>query len=87
MTEEEVEPPVEATIQSGSPDPPENPVDPPPPDFEALAQAEQAKMDADVAARQEAKEQVAEEMAVNNDAVSKALDALRSGEPLQNEPI
>jgi hypothetical protein len=42
---------------------------------------------ADEAARQQAKEETSLEMIAANEVVSQALEALRAGEPLQDEPI
>ncbi len=68
---------------------------PPPYEFEvdpdvdpvAKQQEMEAELAASEAAAQEARDLAAEEIAANNDAAAKALDALRAGDPLQDEPI
>ena len=69
--------------------PPEEPMVPydPATDIERNTQAAQDALAASEAAAQEAAAEAAATVQADNDAVHAALEALRAGEPLQDEPI
>ena len=56
-------------------------------DLEVKRQEAEAALAASAAEAQQQKDEAATLIAENNDPAEKALEALRSGEPLQDEPI
>ena len=69
--------------------PPTEPMVPynPATDIDINAREAEEALAASQAALDEARQEESQKVAANNDAASQALEALRAGEPLQDEPI